>query len=482
MDEFKQGKHCDESSGGYTVQLVVRRGQNQLNNKLSAMESINKQEVHITDISFAEAYTKLADNFPWVITLTGIATLALAAWLVNAVVKRLLVRVIRHARASAAEGRDEELEKHDVIPRLANVMPAMVIMWGVTLIPGMPEAAIIVTKNACNAFIILTLAIAACAALNVVNLIYSRRPGASMRPIKGYLQLVKLVISIVTAVLIIATLIDRSPLILLSGFGAMAAVLMLIFQDTLLSLVASAQISSSDMVRVGDWIEMPHLNADGDVIDIALHTVKVQNWDKTITTLPTRKLITDPFKNWRGMQEAGGRRIKRPLYLDQNSVRFLTPDEREPLRRFKLLKEYLDRKEKELNSWNSELGEKAKELVNVRRITNLGTFRAYVETYLRAHPGIHQELTMLVRQLDPTPEGLPLEIYCFTNTTAWGPYEGIQSDIFDHLLAILPEFGLRVFQNPSGVDMRQIGKREGIKTGNGHADRSDAAQPRMNTN
>ena len=254
----------------------------------------------------------------------------------------------------------------------------------------------------------------------------------------------------------VAALIDRSPLILLSGLGAMAAVLMLIFQDTLLSLVASVQISSSDIIRVGDWIEMPQLNADGDVIDIALHTVKVQNFDKTITTIPTKRFISDPFKNWRGMQESGGRRIKRCLYLDQTSVRFLSPDEIARLQRFLLLGQYLSSKQSELLSWNTELAEAAQEPANTRRVTNIGTFRAYVELYLRQHRGINQNMTLLVRQLQPTADGLPLELYCFTNTVAWAAYEGYQSDIFDHLLAILPEFGLRVFQHPSGADMREL--------------------------
>ncbi len=402
----------------------------------------------------AESYNTLTEQFPWIATLVGITCLVLAAWITNSVFKRLILRGIQRLLSSTSYGRDEELKRHGVIQRLANVMPAMVIMGGITLIPGPPEAAVIVVKNVCTAFIILTLALAISATLNIVNVIYCRRPDAHLRPIKGYLQLAKLVMFIITTVLIIAVLIDRSPLILLSGLGAMAAVLMLVFQDTLLSLVASVQISSSDMVRVGDWIEMPQLNADGDVIDIALHTVKVQNWDKTITTLPTRRLITDPFKNWRGMQESGGRRIKRSLYLDQNSIYFLSGDEQKRLGRFKLLESYLSRKNQEINSWNSTLGEKAKETVNTRRITNIGTFRAYVEHYLRAHPGIHQDMTLLVRQLSPTPEGLPLEIYCFTNTTKWAEYESIQSDIFDHLLAIVPEFGLQVFQNPSGTDMR----------------------------
>jgi miniconductance mechanosensitive channel len=218
--------------------------------------------------------------------------------------------------------------------------------------------------------------------------------------------------------------------------------------------VASVQISSNDIVRVGDWVEMPQLNADGDVIDIALHTVKIQNWDKTITTIPTKRFITDPFKNWRGMQESGGRRIKRTLLLDQQSVHFLDAEECRRLHRFSLLEDYLSEKAKELDDWNLRLESRGKEPVNTRRVTNIGTFRAYIERYLRSHPGIHQGMTLMVRQLTPTADGLPLEIYCFTDTVAWAAYEGTQSDIFDHLLAILPEFGLSVFQHPSGLDMR----------------------------
>ncbi|MCY1298875.1 Miniconductance mechanosensitive channel YbdG [compost metagenome] len=231
---------------------------------------------------------------------------------------------------------------------------------------------------------------------------------------------------------------------------------MLIFQDTLLSLVASVQITSNDIIRVGDWVEMPQLNADGDVIDIALHTVKVQNWDKTITTIPTKRFITDSFKNWRGMQESGGRRIKRSLYLDQNSVHFLANEDIARLHRFRLLDSYLKVKESELLSWNSQLDEASRLPINSRQLTNLGTFRAYVENYLRENIEIRKDMTLLVRQLAPSANGLPLELYCFTATTAWSRYEAIQSDIFDHLLAILPEFGLRVFQHPSGADMREL--------------------------
>ena len=403
------------------------------------------------------ALTNLIDDLekhPQLLTLVACLGLLLAAWLLNWIVKRILVRGFYRLLRSTSFGQDQELNHHRVIGRLANIVPALVLSIGIELVPGRPEALVTVVQNVCSAFIVLTIALALGSALNVVNVLYSRRPSARLKPIKGYVQVSKIVIYAIAVILMIATLIDRSPLILLSGLGAMAAVLLLIFQDTLLSLVASVQISSNDIIRVGDWIEMPQLNADGDVIDIALHTVKVQNFDKTITTIPTKRFITDSFRNYRGMQEAGGRRIKRALNIDQNSVHFLSDAEREHLHRFNLLDDYLTAKEQELADWNRKLEKRGQEPVNTRRVTNLGTFRAYVERYLRAHPGVHQGMTLLVRQMPLSSEGLPVEIYCFTNTTVWAQYEGIQGDIFDHLLSILPEFGLHVFQHPSGRDFR----------------------------
>lgn len=403
------------------------------------------------------ALTNLIDDLekhPQLLTLVACLGLLLAAWVLNWIVKRILVRGFYRLLRSTSFGQDQELNHHRVIGRLANIVPALVLSIGIELVPGRPEALVTVVQNVCSAFIVLTIALALGSALNVVNVLYSRRPSARLKPIKGYVQVSKIVIYAIAVILMIATLIDRSPLILLSGLGAMAAVLLLIFQDTLLSLVASVQISSNDIIRVGDWIEMPQLNADGDVIDIALHTVKVQNFDKTITTIPTKRFITDSFRNYRGMQEAGGRRIKRALNIDQNSVHFLSDAEREHLHRFNLLDDYLTAKEQELADWNRKLEKRGQEPVNTRRVTNLGTFRAYVERYLRAHPGVHQGMTLLVRQMPLSGEGLPVEIYCFTNTTVWAQYEGIQGDIFDHLLSILPEFGLHVFQHPSGRDFR----------------------------
>ncbi|WP_010484616.1 mechanosensitive ion channel family protein [Pseudomonas sp. S9] len=405
---------------------------------------------------------KLANALEWLqqhpdlYTSIALAALVVAAMLCNWLVKRVLVRGLHLVAGNTRLWRVAHIRESGVIKRLSNIVPALILSNGIRVIEGLPESLVTIVTNVCSAFIVLTVALAINAILNIINTLYQRRPDAHQRPIKGYIQVIQIVISLVALILIIAALIDRSPVILLSGLGAMAAVLMLIFQDTILSLVASIQISSNDIVRVGDWIEMPQLNADGDVIDIALHMVKVQNWDKTITSIPTRRFITDPFKNWRGMQECGGRRIKRSLFLDQSSIHFLSADELAHLQQMKLLKQYLSDKNTEVSQWNKALAGDAEVQANTRRLTNIGTLRAYIENYLKHHPDIHQQMTQLVRQLAPTAEGLPIEIYCFTTTISWGRYEGIQSDIFDHMLAILPEFGLRVYQHPSGADMREL--------------------------
>ncbi|HLV47625.1 MAG TPA: mechanosensitive ion channel domain-containing protein [Aliidiomarina sp.] len=396
------------------------------------------------------------DQYPQLAMLVGVAVLIIVAAASNYVLKRILIRtLISWLRRFSTDEHKVGL-RSNIVARLANILPAVVISFGVALVPNMPDVAIAIVNNVTNAFIILTIAMAISGFLTLVNASYQQRPDANRKPIKGYIQIITIIVYIVAAILIIATLIDRSPLILLSGLGAMAAVLMLVFQDTLLSLVASMQISSGDLIRVGDWIEMPDANADGDVIDLALHTVKVQNWDKTITSVPTRRFITTGFKNWRGMQESGGRRMVRSIMLDQQTIGFLDQEELESLKRFSLLKGYLDEKLTEISAWNKQLAEAGDEAVNTRRVTNIGTFRAYVQSYLENHPGVHQQMTLLVRQRDPTADGLPLQIYAFTNTTAWAEYEGIQSDIFDHLLAILPEFGLSVYQHPTGRDISQL--------------------------
>jgi miniconductance mechanosensitive channel len=399
----------------------------------------------------------LADT-PWLQTSVALAGLLALAFIADWITRRVLLRLIGQAVVATPNKYDDALLGRGVISRLAHVVPALVIFLGIPYVPGLPDGLVTVVRNVANAYMILTVALSFGNVLNAIGDIYehSDPKRARDKPIKGYLQLIKIIAFIVAGILVVAVLIDRSPLLLLSGLGAMTAVLMLVFKDTILSFVASVQLSSHDMLRVGDWLEMPALNADGDVIDIALHTVKVQNWDRTITSIPTWRLINESFKNWRGMSESGGRRVKRALYLDQTSVRFLSDDERARLKRIALIDEYLDRKREELEAYNKVLLEEGRDPVNTRRVTNLGTFRAYIAAYLKAHPRVHPEMTQMVRQLQPGPTGLPLEVYCFTSTTAWVEYEGIQADIFDHLYAILPEFGLRVFQEPSGADMRHM--------------------------
>ncbi|WP_228064363.1 mechanosensitive ion channel family protein [Novilysobacter avium] len=403
------------------------------------------------------AFLEPLQAYPYAYTVLQLAGLALAAWLANWLTRMILVRVVTRVVQATPMRWDDALMSPKVLARLANIVPALIIASGIAAITDLPAGLETVVRNVAWAFVVLTIALAISNVLDAINDLYvANNCRANERPIKGYLQVLKIVVFVFALVVMVATLIERSPLLLLSGFGAMSAVLMLVFKDTILSLVASVQLSSNDMLRVGDWIEMPSLQADGDVIDMALNTVKVQNWDKTVTTIPTYRLISDSFKNWRGMQESGGRRIKRSLLIDQSSVRFLEPEERSRLRRIALIDEYLDDKRHELEAYNENLLAKGKDPVNTRRVTNIGTFRAYVYHYLRAHPGIHQDMTLLVRQLEPGATGLPLELYCFTNSVAWAVYENTQSDIFDHLIAMLPEFGLRLYQAPSGADVSAL--------------------------
>ncbi|MBO6944422.1 mechanosensitive ion channel family protein [Altererythrobacter sp.] len=393
--------------------------------------------------------TYISSLAPWAQSALGLTALALVSLTVNYVLKNVILRI-------AAPYLDRQTKTIDkAVAALATVAPLLVISRGIRLVPNLAEDVYTFTTNVAQALIVVSVAIAIVRGLAYLNELYERLPRSKNRPIKGFIQVIKILVLCGAAIIMISVLIDQSPLLLLSGLGAITAVLLLVFKDTILSLVASVQLTTNDMLRVGDWIEMPSMNADGDVIDISLHTVKVQNFDKTITTIPTHRLVSDAYRNWRGMSDAGGRRIKRALTIDQNSVRFLSDQEVADLTRFRVLRDYLERKKQEIADWNkSELA--GEDAVNARRITNIGTLRAYIIGYLQSHPKINdQGFTLLVRQLPPSPEGLPIEIYCFTATTNWNEYEGIQADIFDHLLAILPEFDLKIFQEPSGADFQR---------------------------
>ena len=401
---------------------------------------------------FIQSLKDWSDQYPCIEMLTGFCILILVTILAYIIAKHVVVRGIRHLITKLKFANHDIMSQHSVIRRIANIVPAIVIMNGIVTVPHLSAKMVTFVQMAAQAFIFLTIALAIGELLNIFNLVYQRNPKSRNKPIKGYLQLIKLIIFIVCGLMILGTFLKKDVFTLLAGFGAMAAVLMLVFQNTILSLVDSVQISSYDMVRIGDWIEMPSLNADGDVIDMSLHTITVQNFDKTFTTIPTNKLVTDTFKNWRGMSQAGVRRIKRSLYIDQSSVHFMSEAEQSKLKEFLLLDQYLDHKSTELVEFNQKLSNTSP--CNQRRLTNIGTFRAYVELYLNQHPNISKHQSLIVRQLQPTEKGLPLEIYAFSNQIAWKDYEAIQSDIFDHLIAILPEFGLKIYQAPSGYDMQ----------------------------
>ena len=401
-------------------------------------------------------FEQLGNIHPLLPPVADLLALLVAAIIVDLVVKQVLIKAVRALARRSSATWDDALVSHNVFGRLVQVLPGLIVLIGLPFVAGLPEQGVQLIRSVTLGYMVLMMTLALTAMLCAASAIYEVTPTGKDRPLKGFVQLVQIVVWMLGAVLIISVLLDRSPLLLLSGLGAMTAILLLVFKDTILSLVASVQLTAQDMVRVGDWIEMPQFGADGDVVDVQLHTVKVQNWDKTITTIPTHRLITDSFRNWRGMSQSGARRIKRAIFVDVSSIRFQTQEEVDHFKRFALLKDYIDDKERELEEYNLGLASEVAAEVNRRRITNIGTFRAYAYNYLKNHPQIHKSMTLIVRQLAPGPEGLPLEIYCFTNTTAWAVYEDIQSDIFDQLLAIVPEFGLRLYQQPAGSDIAKL--------------------------
>lgn len=391
------------------------------------------------------------DTSPAMASVIGIALLLAFAMLAHWLTRRVLIHNVAQLAKQTRSQWDDALTGHKLFRHLSHVLPAIIFYFGINLFPDLPDNVAKVLQNVTIAYGVLYLVLATGALLNALNAIYETYPVSRERPIKGFIQIGKIVIYGVGAVLVLAAIVDRSPLLFFSGLGALTAVLMLVFKDTLLSLVASVQIATSEILRVGDWVEVPQFGADGDVIDIALHTVKVRNWDKTVTTIPTHRFISDAFKNYRFMSRGGGRRIKRALFLDMSSVRFLTEHEVDSLREFALLRDYIDTKRSDLEKANADL--KGDGNVNARRLTNLGTFRAYVMAYLQHHEEINQSMTLLVRQLDPGPQGLPLQIYAFTRSTEWAVHERVKADVFDHLIAIVPRFDLRIYQQPSGRDL-----------------------------
>lgn len=409
-------------------------------------------------MAFFEPFLSRFDLSPlttlWVERLLTGFLLLLVCVAANWVSKRIILRVVHRVVIRTKVLWDNHLMDRKVFTRLSHLVPGVLLYYGALLFDsdGFSEW----LQRMAVAYILFGIAWSVHALLNAAMDIYRGFSFSASRPITGYVQTLQLLLWFATVVFVIASLLNRSPAGFLTGLGALSAVLMLVFKDSIMGLVAGIQITANDMVRIGDWIEMPKYGADGDVIDITLHTVKVQNWDKTVSTLPTHALIQDSFKNWRGMQEAGGRRIKRALMIDLQSVRFCDEALLEKFRDIVLLQPYLQRRQQEISAWNVAQGIDGTCPLNGRRLTNLGTFRAYVEVYLRAHPLIHQQgLTFLVRQLAPTEKGVPIEIYVFVKDIRWVNYEGIQADIFDHLFAAVPWFDLALYQAPAGRDIRK---------------------------
>jgi len=403
----------------------------------------------LTGTGLSESLVVIIENATIIVITIGLAILA------DFVVKRIIIATIKQVAQRSKNDWDDIFVKRKVFNRLAHLAPAWIVYASLQYIFD-AEKLVNTLGNFTQAYMVLVVLLVIDAVLNALHEIYHTLPISKGRNIKGYVQVVKIIFYAAAVIMIISIFSGKAPSALLAGLGAMAAVLILVFKDTILGFVASIQLSANQMVTVGDWISMPKYNADGDVIDISLNTVKVQNWDKTIATIPTYALVSESFNNWKGMEESGGRRIKRSINIDMSSVGFLNRDQIEKFRKYYVLTDYINRKEKEISEFNKSLKLEEDQVTNGRKMTNLGTFRKYLEEYLKHHPKIHQDMTFLVRHLQPSDKGLPIEIYVFSKDQAWANYEAIQADIFDHILAILPEFGLRVFQNPTGSDFRKL--------------------------
>jgi len=400
-------------------------------------------EAYLGSLGLAQGHATLAAH----VVLLG--AMGVLAWVADLVAKRLLVRTVHYVVSRSQTDWDDVLAARGVFDQVAQVAPALVIYLFAPLFgagAGWVQRLAIV-------YMIIVILRALHRVVDGVQDLYQRTEVAREKPIRGYLQVGQIVLWLVGGIFVLSTLLERDPWGLLTGLGAMSAVLLLVFRDSILGFVASVQLASNNMVRIGDWVEIPAYGADGDVLDISLHTVKVQNWDKTISTVPTHALVTGSFKNWRGMSESGGRRIKRAVHVDIGTIRFCDNEMLDRFERYAPIAEYIRGKRSEIGS--ADASDEAAP-INRRRLTNVGTYRAYIEAYLRGRSELHPDMTFLVRQLAPTERGLPIEIYVFSRIQAWARYEALQADLFDHILAAAPEFDLRVYQRPSSHDVSTL--------------------------
>ena len=369
--------------------------------------------------------------------------ICIASYLIS---NKILISLISNLFKKTSTKLDDILIEKGFLNRLSNLIPLIIFY---NLFNHFYGDYLIINRLAL-ALIAIVVILSINSLLNAFNEIYNQSKYSDKINIKSYFQIIRLVFNLFGLIIVVSIFSGQSPFYLLSGLGALTAVLMLVFKDTILSFVSSIQISSNDLFKVGDWVEAPQFGADGDVVDIGLHTIKIQNWDKTISIIPTHKLIDSSFKNWRGMSDSGGRRIKRSINIDINSIKFCNSELIKQFKEINIISEYINTKLSEIDNHNTQLNTKSS--INGRALTNVGTYRAYVKAYLKNNKHIHNDMTFLVRQLSPTEKGLPIEIYVFSNNTNWIEYEEIQSDIFDHLLSVLNQFELKIYQYPSGND------------------------------
>jgi len=391
------------------------------------------------------------------ILFSGLVTICLVLWVLS---KWFLNYIVPKTTAKTKTLWDDIVLNKKLIKSVTRLLPAIIFSYYLPFVFADFLFLVPLVAGATNIFIVIVVAQIFTLFFSSVKEILSKSETYKGKPIGSFTQLANLLVYAIAAILVISIVINKNPLYLLSGLGAMAAILLLVFKDSILGFVASIQLSAYNMVQIGDWVTVPDYSADGDVIEINLSTIKVQNWDKTITTIPTYAFISESFTNWKGMEKSGGRRIKRALNIKIDSIKFCSREMLEQFSKYQLIKGFILEKEKEITDYNKEHNVDKSELINGRQLTNIGVFRVYIEEYLKQSPNINQNMTLMVRQLKPNEYGLPIEIYAFSKDKRWEYYESIMADIFDHLFAAAPGFYLEIFERPSGKDFKGLGSGE----------------------
>ncbi|MEL5893852.1 mechanosensitive ion channel domain-containing protein [Bacteroides sp. GD17] len=414
------------------------------------MEILKNIDEFLISLGVSPSWADRLDQF------IAFALILIVTFIADAVCRNILLKAVAHLVKQTKATWDDIVFDRKVMVHLSRmVAPIIIYIFIPIAFAETSQTTVGFIQRMCLIYLIITFLSFINSFLKAIYTVYSEKEQFRNRPLKGMLQTVQVVLWFVGAIIVVSILINKSPVSLLAGLGASAAILMLVFKDSIMGFVSGVQLSANDMLKVGDWIAMPKYGADGTVIEVTLNTVKVRNWDNTITTIPPYLLVSDSFQNWRGMQESGGRRVKRSINIDMTSVKFCTPEMLAKYRKILLLKDYVEKTEQVIKDYNEEHDIDNSILVNGRRQTNLGVFRAYLTAYLKSRPDINQGLTCMVRQLQPTDHGIPMELYFFSAIKEWVPYEGVQADVFDHVLAIIPEFDLQVFQSPSGRDFQR---------------------------